>query len=189
MGTTEQFVTIAAVLLGAMSSYVANFLMERSRNRYQLKTRWDDKKLSAYETYIDRMRACIFLAAQLYEQREGMREAEKPEQELLADVAEAGRLRGRAFERVMLLGGDDVVEAAHELNAAALEVDWQAAGKTAGTLQQWRDRNRAVFRAINVFHEAAREDLGVQGSVSGSKHPERDLLLPPLRQERNSSPR
>jgi hypothetical protein len=67
--------------------------MERSQNRYQLLTRWDDKKIDAY--------------------------------------------------------GDD----------------------------EWRRRNRTAFRSINAFHEAARQDLGIQGSVTGEQHPERDLLL------------
>ncbi|MEV0962471.1 hypothetical protein AB0J25_07640, partial [Streptomyces sp. NPDC049910] len=76
-----------------------------------------------------------------------------------------------AFEQIMLLAGDDVVEAAHELNAVALQVDRQANGKVAGTLEEWRERNRAVFRAIAAFQESARVDLGVDGSVSGEQPP------------------
>ncbi|MGP3924640.1 hypothetical protein [Streptomyces sp. 8N616] len=187
MGATEQLLTIAAVLLGSLTSHLTNYLMERNRKRYELLTRWDDRKLDAYEGYVDRVRAGIFLAVQLYEHREGLRESEMAEKEMLAEMAEAARLRGRAFERIMLLAGDHVVEAAHELNAAALQVDWQAVGKLAGTLEEWRVRNRAVFRAINDFHEAAREDLGVQGNVTGEQHPERDLLLPPSRREGDSA--
>ncbi|GAA2921601.1 hypothetical protein [Streptomyces enissocaesilis] len=78
-------------------------------------------------------------------------------------------------------------EAAHELNAVALQVDWQASGEAGGTLEEWRERNRAVFRAIDNFHEGARVDLGVDGSVSGEKHPERDLLLPSARREGDTS--
>lgn len=92
---------------------------------------------------------------------------------------EASHLRGRAFERILLLAGDEVIEAAHSLNAVALMIDWQANGKVPGTLEEWRDRNRAVFRAITTFHDAARQDLGVSGRVTGEQHPERDLLLPP----------
>ncbi|MEV6313876.1 hypothetical protein [Streptomyces sp. NPDC051776] len=179
MGALEQFVTIAAVLLGALTTHLTNYAMEQNRNRYELLTRWDDRKLAAYEGYVDAVRASIFLAVQLYEHVEGLRRSDTGEQEMTAELAEAARHRGRAFERIMLLGGDDVIEAAHELNAAAIEVDWQATRKVDGTLEKWRERNRAVFREINDFHEAARVDLGVQGSVKGEKHPERDLLLPP----------
>ncbi|MER7396910.1 hypothetical protein ABT381_15520 [Streptomyces sp. NPDC000151] len=183
VGAGEQLVTIAAVLLGALTSYVGSYLSERNRTRYELLTRWDDRKLTAYEGYIDRMRAVIFLAVQLYEDREGIRAADKTQEEMLVEHLEASRLRGRSFERIMLLGGDDVIEAAHELNAIAQEIDWQATGKTEGTLEEWRSRHRSVFRAINNFHEAARTDLGVQGNATGEKHPERDLLLPPARSE------
>ncbi|WP_236241704.1 hypothetical protein [Streptomyces sp. CC228A] len=183
MGDSEQWVTIAAVLLGALTTHLTTYAMERQRKRHDLVTRWDSKKLDAYEGYVDRVRAGVFLAVQLYEHREGIRPSEKGEPEMVEEMADAARLRGRAFERIMLLGGDDVVEAAHDLNAVALEVDWQAGGKVVGTLEEWRRRNRAVFRAINNFHEAARVDLGVDGRVTGEKHPERDLLLPSARQE------
>ncbi|MFJ2957075.1 hypothetical protein [Streptomyces sp. NPDC087270] len=181
LSTSEQLLTIAAVLLGALTTYVTNYWTERQRIRRELLTRWDTKKLEAYENYIDRVRAAVYLAVELYEHREGIRVSDDPESRQRADLYEATHLRGRAFERIMLLAGDEVVEAAHALNAATLEVDWQATGKTPGTLDDWRARNRAVFAAINAFHETARVDLGVSGSVMGEVHPERDLLLPDSR--------
>jgi len=184
LGSSEQLLTIAAVLLGALMTYVTNYWTERQRIRRELLTRWDDKKLDAYENYIDRVRAAVFLAVELYEHREGIRPSDDPEPQLNAELSQSIHLRGRAFERIMLLAGDDVIEAAHTLNAASREVDWQATGRTPGTLPDWRDRNRAVFRAINTFHEAARTDLGVSGTVTGDSHPERDLLLPPARRQR-----
>ena len=187
MDTGEQFVTISAVLLGALMTHVTNYMLERSRNRQELLTRWDDKKLDAYEGYIDRVRASIFLAVQLYEHKEGIRESHKSEPEMLAEMDDASRFGGRAFERVMLLGGDDVVEAGHRLNATAAEVGWQATGRAAGTLKEWRARNRAAFKSINDFHDAAREDLGVKGNVTGESHPERDLLLPPAQRRGEGS--
>uniref|UniRef100_A0AAU3H0B8 SMODS and SLOG-associating 2TM effector domain-containing protein n=1 Tax=Streptomyces sp. NBC_01401 TaxID=2903854 RepID=A0AAU3H0B8_9ACTN len=183
MGHGEQLVTIAAVLLGALTTHLTTFIMERSRNKYALLTRWDDRKIDAYEGYVDRVRAGIFLAVQLYEHREGIRPSGKPESDLHEELREAARLRGRAFERVMLLGGDSVVEAGHELNTVALAIDWQADGRTIGALDEWRTRHRAAFRQINEFHEAARTDLGVQGSVKGEKHRERDLVLPSSRRD------
>lgn len=86
-----------------------------------------------------------------------------------------------------MLGGDDAIEAAHELNVVLAEIDWQATGKVAGSLDEWRQRHRGAFRVINAFHEAAREDLGIQGRVTGANHPERDLLLPSARREDDTS--
>ncbi|NJP75746.1 hypothetical protein HCK01_00185 [Streptomyces sp. AA8] len=171
--------TVAAVILGGLTTHLTNALAERRRKRHELSTRWDDRKLDAYASYIERIRTSIFLAVELYELREGLRERRRDESEIKADMSEAGHHRGRAFERVMLLGSDEVVEAAHGLNAVTLEVDWQAAGRITGSLEEWRERNRAVFRTINAFHDAARLDLGVRGRVTGEQHPERDLLLPP----------
>ncbi|MFF5567833.1 hypothetical protein ACFY6Y_24805 [Streptomyces sp. NPDC012829] len=171
------------MLLGAFTTHLTNYVMERSRHQRQLLTRWDDRKLDAYAGFVDRVRAGIFLAVQLYEHREQIRRSEHSEVEMLAEMADAERQRGRSFEQVMLLGGDEVVEAAHELHAMVRAIDWQATGKTVGTLEEWRERNRAAFRGINAFHEAARVNLGVQGKVTGENHPERDLLLPAARRD------
>ncbi|MFE9248222.1 hypothetical protein [Streptomyces sp. NPDC007088] len=181
MDTGGQWITIAAVLLGALSTHLTNFVMERSRHRRELLTRWDNRKLDAYAGYVDRVRAGIFLAVQLYEHRTGLRESNHSETAMLEEMAEAKRLRGRSFEQIMLLGGDEVVEAAHELNVRVMAVDWQATGEADGSLEEWRQRNRDAFRGINDFHDAARTDLGVRGKVTGGSHPERDLLLPGAR--------
>jgi hypothetical protein len=182
VGAGEQFVTVGAVLLGAVTTHAANYLLERSRTRNQLLTRWDDKKIDAYSEYVDAVKMRIAASARLYEVREGLREDHRPEVDLREEVAEVSRRWGSAFERVMLLGGDDAIEAGHELNTVVSEIVWQATGQITGTLPEWRERHRTAFRRINVFHEAARADLGIQGSVTGEKHPERDLLLPPSRQ-------
>ncbi|WHM37425.1 hypothetical protein [Streptomyces sp. BPTC-684] len=97
--------------------------MERSRNRYQLLTRWDDKKIDAYADYVDAVKAKIAMAVRLYEFREGMRQEERTERELRDDLADASLTWGRSFERVMLLGGDDAIEAAHELNVVLAEIN------------------------------------------------------------------
>ncbi|MCX5207302.1 hypothetical protein OG897_38595 [Streptomyces sp. NBC_00237] len=187
MESGEQLITIAAVLLGALTTHVTTYMMERTRNKHASLTRWDSSKLNAYEAYVDSVRACIYLSVELYEDTTRIRSSPKPHAELSLELIEAIRQRGRTFERVMLLAGDDVVEAAHQLTAAALKVDWLAQGKTEGSLDDWRDLNRAVFKEINEFHEAARVDLGVQGSVKGERHPQRDLLLPPARRNENST--
>jgi hypothetical protein len=185
--TGEQLITIAAVLLGALTTHVTTYMMERTRNKHAALTRWDTSKLNAYEAFVDSVRACIYLSVELYEDATHLRSSPKSPTELSLELVEAIRQRGRTFERVMLLAGDDVVEAAHQLTAAALKVDWLAQGKTEGDLDDWRDLNRAVFKEINEFHEAARVDLGVRGSVKGERHPQRDLLLPPARRNEDAT--
>ncbi|MFE7383498.1 hypothetical protein ACFU9F_24430 [Streptomyces zhihengii] len=175
--------TIAAVLLGGWTTHIANHRMERQRNAHTMLTRWDDRKLDAYADYVDQVRSCIYASVLLYEVRQGMREIERSEQELTLALADAEGSRGRAFERVMLLAEDGVVEAAHALNGAAHAIDWRARGVTEGSLDEWRELHRAAFKAINQFHEAARDDLGVSGSFHGDAQGARDLVLPRARPE------
>ncbi|MGW2599270.1 hypothetical protein [Streptomyces klenkii] len=62
-----------------------------------------NKKLDAYASYVERIRTSMFLAVELYELWEGLREHHRDESEITADMSEAGHHRGRAFKRVMLL--------------------------------------------------------------------------------------
>lgn len=183
MDIIGQLVTIAAVLLGALTTHVTNHLMERHRNRYALLTRWDEKKLDAYAEYIDRVRTCIYAAVLLYEVKLDIRSIERSQHELTLELAEAEGSRGRAFERVMLLAEDGVIEAAHDLNTAAAAIDWRARGATEGTMADWRDLHSVAFQAINGFHQAARGDLGVSGDFQGEQHSARGLILPNTRQD------
>ncbi|CAM5331175.1 hypothetical protein STENM327S_01512 [Streptomyces tendae] len=124
--------TIAAVLLGALTTHVTNHLMERSRNRHRLLARWDDKKVDAYGEYVDAAKMRIAASVPLYEVREGLRESHRSEEELREDLAGATLRWGAAFERVMLLGGDEAIESGHELNVVLAEIDWQATGRYRG---------------------------------------------------------
>lgn len=186
MDIVGQLVTIAAVLLGGLATHFTNHRMERQRTQYTMLTRWDERKLDAYAEYIDRVRTCIYSSVLLYEVREGIRSIERTERDLTVELADAEGSRGRAFERVMLLAEDGVVEAAHRLNAAAHAIDWRARGTTEGTLDEWRELHKTAFQAINGFHEAARDDLGVSGNFHGEEHGSRDLILPHTRQEPES---
>ncbi|MGI5397931.1 hypothetical protein ACQEVG_00365 [Streptomyces sp. CA-135486] len=183
MDIVGQLVTIAAVLLGGLTTHFTNHRMERQRTQYTMLTRWDDRKLDAYAEYIDRVRTYIYSSVILYEVRKGMRSTQRTEHDLELELGDGDHARGRAFERVMLLAEDGVIEAAHRLNAAAAAIDWRARGTTGGTLDEWRELHKTAFMAINGFHEAARDDLGVSGNFHGEEHGSRDLLLPPERRE------
>ncbi|MCM2393083.1 hypothetical protein [Streptomyces albipurpureus] len=186
MDIVGQLVTIAAVLLGGLTTHFTNHRMERQRTAFATLTRWDERKLDAYAEYIDCVRTCIYTSVLLYETKEGMRSIDRSEPDLTLDLADAEGSRGRAFERVMLLAEDGVIEAAHELNSAAHAIDWRAHGRTSGTLEEWRALHRTVFEAINRFHEAARVDLGVNGRFQGEDHGARGLILPETRRELDS---
>ncbi|PBC72152.1 hypothetical protein BX265_6773 [Streptomyces sp. TLI_235] len=178
MDTITQLVTIAAVLLGSLSTYAANQLVERSKRRETLRVRWDEKKLDAYAEYIGMVRSVIHANVLLYEVREGIRTLPRSEHDLTMDLTDAGAAQAVAFERLMLLAGDAVVDAAHAVQEATAAVGWQARGVVEGTLDEWRARNAAAFGAINQLHQRARVDLGVSGTFEGEQHSARGLLLP-----------
>lgn len=100
------------------------------------------------------------------------------EHDLTMDLTDASGAQALAFERVMLLAGDAVVDAAHRVQEATASIVWLARGTVDGTLEEWRGLHTAAFRSINAFHQCARTDLGVSGSFEGEQHTARGLLLP-----------
>lgn len=181
MDTITQLVTIAAVVLGGLTTYLTNSLMERSRRKDALLVRWDEKKLDAYADYVGCVRTSIHLAVLLYEVREQIRLMPRTDHELAAELTEAGGVQATAFERVMLLAGDEVIEAAHAVQENLAAIGWQARGVVDGSLADWRALHTEAFKSINRFHEAARVDLGVRGRFEGERHTARGLLLPGAR--------
>ncbi|GGV04357.1 hypothetical protein GCM10010495_15110 [Kitasatospora herbaricolor] len=181
MDTITQLVTIAAVVFGGLTTWATNQLMERSRRKDQRRVRWDEKKLDAYVEYVGSVRACIYAAVLAYEVTHDLRSMPRTEHELLMDLTEAEGRRALAFERLMMLAEDRVIDAAHEVNATALAIDWRARRLVVGTLEEWRALHAGIFRAINAFHELARADLGVSGGFVGDSHTSRGLILPESR--------
>jgi hypothetical protein len=178
MEWASQLVTLGAVLLGGAAGYLTNYLTERGRFRQSLLTRWDAPKLEAYVEYIAQVRACIYAAVLLFEVETGIRNIGQTREALTLDLVSAEGKRALAFERVMLLAGESVIQAAHLVNRTEIAIDWRARGLTSGTLEEWRSLHSAVFAAINKFHEAARQDLGVRGRFVGQNHAELGLNLP-----------
>ena len=178
MDQASQIVTLGAVLLGALTGYLTNYFTERSRFNQALLTRWDGPKLEAYVEYVARVRECIYASVLLFEANAGIRSLDRSVSTLTIDLVDAEGRRALAFERVMLLAGDSVIEAAHSLNRDCAAVDWRARSLTSGDIANWRGLNTAAFATINKFHEAARLDLGVKGRFDGSKHADLGLNLP-----------
>jgi hypothetical protein len=174
----SQLITLGAVLSGGAAGYVTNHLSEKSRFKQSLLTRWDQPKLEAYVDYIAQVRGCIYAAVLLYEVQSGIRIIDQSVESLTMNLVSAEGKRALAFERVMLLAGESVIEAAHVVNRAEIAIDWQARGLKSGTLEEWRTLHSTVFTAINRFHEEARRDLGVRGRFTVQAHAGLGLNLP-----------
>jgi hypothetical protein len=178
---TTQLVTIAAVVLGSLTTYLVNHFTERSQYRRQLAMRWDERKLKAYAGYVGRVRSCIYAAVLLYQTRQGIRPMSRQESELVLALTEADSQRVSAFERVMLLADESVIEVAHAVNEALALIDWTARGVRTYTLEEWRQLHENVFAEINRFHRAARLDLSVPGRFASEEHSARGLIRPDTR--------
>jgi hypothetical protein len=178
MEWASQLVTLGAVLLGGVAGYLTNYLTEQGRFKQSLSTRWDAPKLDAYVEYVATVRGCIYAAVLLFEVETGIRNTGQTRTALIQNLVDAEGKRALAFERVMLLAGESVIEAAHFVNRTEIQIDWRARGLTSGTMDEWRSFHLAAFAAINKFHEAARGDLGVKGNFAGEEHSQLGLNLP-----------
>lgn len=182
MDLATQLVTIVGVLVGALSTYVASYLVERGKDRRGLALRWDERKLDTYVSYVAHVRDVIYAAVLLFEAREGLRTINKTIDQLTLGLMDAERSRALLFEQLVLLGGAEVVEAGHELNRAVLAIDWRARELTDQDLAGWRSLHVRAFQLINEFHNVARADLGVRGELAAD-HSGLTLNLPPARQD------
>ncbi|WP_254393374.1 hypothetical protein [Streptomyces buecherae] len=161
--------------------------MERGKRKRELQSRWDGHKLDAYANYIGRVRASIHASVLLYEVRKEMRTATRSERELADDLTQMGVEQALAFERVMLLAHDGVIDTAHSVQKATAVIEWHARGIQQCTLPEWRALHVKAFEVINRFHERARVDLGVSGRFEGREHSGRGLLLPNTRVDDSAS--
>lgn len=178
---TTQLVTIAAVILGSLTTYLVSYLTERSQHQRQLRFRWDERKLDAYAAYVGRVRSCIYAAVLLYQARQNSATADHKKSELVTELTKADSQRVLAFERVMLLADESVIEVAHAINEALAVIDWTARGIRTYAEDEWRQLHERAFAEINRFHKAARLDLQVHGRFADDQHSARGLIRPDTR--------
>jgi hypothetical protein len=159
---------LAGVVVGAVLSYVFALLGESRRERWALSREWRERRLRTYGAYVadaKRMRSIaqrIAADVGLDDQAPPLSRADGADQ-----LAEANMARGNSFETLALLAGRDLVEAAWALNRAVWRLEWFARGLLDDTdVEGWHIAVCDYFHAINLFHESARQELGVTGEFS-----------------------
>ncbi|WP_409058839.1 hypothetical protein [Streptomyces sp. SYP-A7185] len=157
-----QLFTLIGVLVGAAASYVGGALMERSRWRRQLSTRWDERRLEAYLRYADAIKRFTSLAGRLAANR-GLFDLPQPlEQEAgLTMLADAELERGYAFEAVLLMGDAETISAARALQRHAWILEQIAREQRPATPADWLQALRQFQEKRDAFYLAARKSLGV----------------------------
>ncbi|MDA0631805.1 hypothetical protein OUY22_00110 [Nonomuraea sp. MCN248] len=164
----NQIFTLLGVALGAGTSFLVSSLNERMRYRRELRIRWDTHKFEAYGEYLMAVVGMARIAGQIVGLR-GLDDAAAKiadERQALSALDEAEGRRTTAYERVYLLGEQHCVEAANQLNRSIWKMEWiarKAPGNGDATPEKWQDCLDDYRRALNSFHQQARNGLQVSG--------------------------
>lgn len=162
----QQLPALIGVGVGAFATYVTTYLAERNRWRRDRDARWDDARMSAYAEYGDAVKKVTHLASRIAAGRGLPHSVEPltPDAAALEALEEAGGVRARAWERVLLLGDPQTVAAARAWHEATWVLAWFAQGRVAAP-DQWEPSMRETEVKRDRFYACARKDLGVKGEA------------------------
>ncbi|MEV3990484.1 hypothetical protein AB0J57_16410 [Streptomyces sp. NPDC049837] len=163
MAFWDQAPALIGVVIGAVGSYLAASLTERSRWRRARAERWDEQRFHTYASYANTLKAQIRIAQRIGADRgfEHVTDPLRPE-EGLPQLAEAESRRAAEWESVLLVGDADTIGAARAWHEAVWNVELYARGlrdDPAG----WAEAVQQVTLARDAFYARARRDLGIAG--------------------------
>ncbi len=167
MNFGNQIVTIAAVVIGALTTYLVTALGDRARERREMGRQWVDRKLANYASYTNDVKNLVTVARQLaalnslHDAAPGI--AEDRAQSML-DEAEVRR--SASYENVKLLADASTLRATRALNDAVHRLEWIAAGRfeQAGA-DDWSQSWQLYQEAADEFRGSVRRELGVPGEL------------------------
>ncbi|MEV4163767.1 hypothetical protein [Nonomuraea dietziae] len=164
MDLASQIATMAAVVIGALTTYVVTTLSDRSRYRREVARHWADRKLELYTRYAGDTKQLAILARQitalhgLHDAAPGVEEGKA-----LALLDEAETNRSVTYEAVRLLGDAQTIRTTRELNDALHRLEWVAREKLDANPDVWEQCWQMYVAASNAFHESVRRELSVPG--------------------------
>ncbi|MGW3365837.1 hypothetical protein ACWDOR_23175 [Streptosporangium canum] len=165
MAVAAQFVTLLAVVVGAITSFVVTLLNERLRFRREQVRNWTDKRLEVYAEYLNAVKQMNQLSRRISAARGIGAYAQKLEgEEGLALLAEAEGRRANAAEMVALVGGGNTIAAVRDLNQEIRRLEWIARGLLQPDAEAWEACNQAYVKALNSVHKQIREELRIPGA-------------------------
>lgn len=165
MTVTAQLLTLVAVVVGAITSFVTTSLNERRRFRREQATHWANQKLDAYLDYLNAVKQMNRLSRRIAAVRGiGNRAPALESPDALSLLAEAEGRRANASEKVALLGDAATVAAVRELNREVWRLEWIARGLLHPDQAAWEASNQSLIRKLNILHERIRTELGIPGA-------------------------
>ncbi|MFF5206000.1 hypothetical protein [Streptosporangium sp. NPDC000396] len=164
MDFASQIATIAAVVIGALTTYAVTALNDRSRYRREVARHWVDRKLELYTRYAGDIKQLAILTRQITAQH-GLHDAAPgvDGDKAMALLDEAETRRSLTYEAVRMLGDAQTIRVTGELNDAVHRLEWLARGKLDTDPDVWEKCWRLYTNATNAFHENFRRELGVPG--------------------------
>ncbi|MGW4351848.1 hypothetical protein ACWELJ_07115 [Nocardia sp. NPDC004582] len=161
----QQLLTISGVLLGAGAAFTATTLIERSKWRRTLDTRWDDKRLAAYSEFAGSLKSLHEVLYRLAATAGLPAIAQPLDREVgLAAMAAAEGERTVRWEAVLLLGSTDVISAGRQWHKEILDLSHVVLAADPDHTEYLR-LFQSTGRLRNSFYDFARADLGVRGGV------------------------
>ncbi|CAL9507257.1 hypothetical protein [Streptomyces sp. enrichment culture] len=157
-----QIITLVGVLIGALTSYFATTMTERTKLRHLMATRWDERKLDTYIEYV----SCIKEIQRAAMDAGRARDEGEDVSAALALMEEAENKRSVLFETFVLLSDEKAAAAAHAVNQRAWELLRAARLPSNGAAPL---RSIPLMETLNVLHEAARSDLTITGNAPASR--------------------
>ncbi|MFF8832467.1 hypothetical protein [Streptomyces sp. NPDC015131] len=163
MAFWDQAPALIGVVVGAVGSYLAASLTERSRWQRARAERWDAQRFQTYASYANTLKAQIRLAQRISAARgfENVTDPLPPEEGLTL-LAEAESRRAAEWESVLLVGDAATIGAARAWHEAVWNVELYARGLRSDPAG-WVDAEKAVSAARDEFYARARRDLGIAG--------------------------
>ncbi len=164
MNFANQIVTIAAVVIGALTTYAVTGLSDRARYRRELARQWADRKLENYMRYASDVKSLVIITRQIAALH-GLHEAAPGinEQDAMALLDEAEVRRSTSYEAVRLLGDAMTVRVIRVLNDSVHELEGIARGWLEADSGRWAQSWEAYMKAADAFFRSVRQELAVPG--------------------------
>jgi hypothetical protein len=170
----DQLPTLVGVVVGAVGSYTASSLTERSRWRRARAERWDQQRFQTYSSYANTLKAQIRVSLRIGAAR-GFEHVVDPLDpcEGLKWLAEAESKRAAEWESMLLVADAGTVAAARTWHEAVWGLELYARGLKDDP-GGWNDALRRTSQARDAFYARARKDLGIEGPPPPSGNWPRD---------------
>lgn len=175
----NQLPALIGVAVGALGSYLATSQMENSRWRREQRIRWDVERRNAYSEYANSVNRLCTQHGRVAAAR-GIKNDFMPTEldGALPKLIEFASARGAAWQVVLLMGNKSTIEAGRRWHGAVFRLEPFSLGLNQD-FSEWLVCYTRAGEARDCFYEAARRDLGMEGSIPRFSRKADEPMPPP----------